>query len=158
MDSRRDLEQRSPVAHEVTTTTCTEGGDEALVRVGRGGGAAVGRGAASSAAAAVAVAATIPDRHPAEDAISEQHAREEVDECSVAGRDDPSITRRHRGLQRDRDAVLQHVAARRRHGSHRPTLHEAQLEVPHRVVIKAAECRPRVLRDLEGVREVGGVW
>ena len=62
------------------------------------------------------------------------------------------------GERHDRDAVLQHVAARRWHGSHRPTLHEAQLEVPHRVVIKAAECRPRVLRNLEGVREVGGVW
>jgi hypothetical protein len=54
--------------------------------------------AASSAAAAVAVAATILDGHPAEDAISEQHAREEVDERRVAGGDDPSITRRHGSL------------------------------------------------------------
>ena len=81
-----------------------------------------------------------------------------MDERSVAGVDRPSITRCHRGLQRDRDAVLQHVAARRRHGANRPTLHEAKLELPHRVVIKAAERRPRILWDPEGVREVGGVW
>ena len=98
MDSRRDLKQRSPVAHKVATTTCAEGGDEALVRVGGDGGTAVGRMAASSAATAAAVAATILDGHPAEDAISEQHAREEVDERRVAGGDDPSITRRHGSL------------------------------------------------------------
>ena len=143
MDSRRDLEQGSPVANEVAATTCAEpeGGDEPLVRVGGGGGTAIGRGATSSAPAAVAVAAAILDRHPAEDAIGEQHAREEVDERSMAGGDGPSITRRHCGLQRDRDAVLQHVTARRRHGAHRPTLHKAQLEAQHGVAIKTAEHR-----------------
>ena len=54
--------------------------------------------------------------------------------------------------------MLQHVAARRRHSAYRPTLHEAQLEVPHSVVVEAAKRCPRILRDLEGVREVGGVW
>ena len=32
------------------------------------------------------------------------------------------------------------------------------LELPHGTAIEAAERRPRILRDLEGVREVGGVW
>ena len=75
----------------------------------------------------------------------------------MAGGNRPSITRRHGSLQSDRDAVLQHVAARRRHGAHRPALHEATLELPNCVSLKGTECRPRGLRDLKGVREVGSI-
>lgn len=59
MNSGRDLEQRSPVTNEVATASCAEGGDKALMRIGGGGGPAIGCRAASSTAAAIAVATTI---------------------------------------------------------------------------------------------------
>lgn len=85
----------------------------------------------SSLAAAVAVTTAVLSGHPAEDAVSDKHARKEVDEGGMAGSDRPSIARRHRSLERDSHTVLQHVPARSRHRAHRATLHEPVLELPH---------------------------
>ena len=100
MDGWRNLEQRSPVASEEETAACAEGGNEALMGVGRRSGSSIGR-ATSSLAAAMAVAAAVLGGHPTEDAISDQHTWKEVDQGSMARGDHPTIARRHCSLERD---------------------------------------------------------